>query len=153
MNPFEIVISPNASLSRQANIALFSSLAVIILVVATGFTLMGFWMILPFAGLELTALAAALMYVDYQNQYREVVRVDDATVSVASGYRRQQQACEFKRGWTSVLLRQAGPHNQPSKLLLRSAGKQVEIGACLEPDDRTDLWRELKQVIEQTQHS
>lgn len=152
MNPFEIVISPNASLSRQANIGLFLSLAGIILVVATGFTLMGFWMILPFAGLELAALAAALTYVDYQNQYREVVRVDDVTVSVASGYRRQQQECEFKRGWTSVLLRQDGPHNQPSKLLLRSAGKQVEIGACLESDDRKDLWRELKQVIEQPQN-
>ncbi len=153
MDQLEIVISPNASLSRQANIALFLSLMGILLVVATGFTLMGFWMILPFAGLELIALAVALAYVDYQNQYREVVKVDEVTVKIASGYRKAQHACEFKRGWTSVLLRQSSRQNQPSKLILRSAGKQIEIGACLEADDRKDLWRELKQVIEQPANS
>lgn len=151
MNPLEIVISPNASLSRQANILLFLSLTIIILVVAAGFTLMGYWVILPFAGLELAALATALVYVDYQNQYREVVHVNDHTVKVESGYRKAQSACEFKRGWTSVLLRDESKHNRPSKLVLRSAGKQVEIGACLASDDRKDLWRELKQIIEQPQ--
>lgn len=149
MNQLEFVISPNASLSRQANIALFASLAGIILTVSIGFTVMGYWLVLPFAGIELAALAAVLVYVDYQNQYREIVSVDELSVKVATGYRRAQQAWEAQRHWTTVLMSSGRSPGHPGKLLLRSGGRQVEIGACLVQEERADLWRELKQIIEQ----
>lgn len=145
----EFVIAPNASLERRTNIMFFLGISAVILVIAVGLTLMGFWMVLPFAGLELTALGAALLMVDYKNQYREVVRVSEQTVSIASGHKGPQKSYEFNRRWTSVLLQAGVSDNHPEKLLLRSRGRQIEVGACLVPEERSDLWRTLKKLIEQ----
>jgi len=149
MSQAEIVITPNASLERRTNIMFFVGISAVILVIAIGLTMMGFWMILPFAGLEMLGLAAALIMVDYKNQYREIVSISEQTVKVASGHREPQKSCEFNRHWTSVLLQTGVSVNHPEKLILRSQGRQVEVGACLVPEERSDLWRKLKKLIEQ----
>ena len=104
---------------------------------------------MPFAGLELAGLGLALLMVDYQNQYREIVRIDNRTVKFASGHRQAQKTCEFSRHWTTVVLERGYTVNQPNRLLLRSKGRQVEVGACLVSEERNDLWRKLKQLVEQ----
>jgi len=129
--------------------ALFLAMSTVILLIAVGLAMMGFWLVMPFAGLEMLGLGAALLMVDYQNQYREVVSVDDQTVTIASGHKQAQKTCEFDRHWTTVLLESGNTANQPKRLLLRSKGRQVEVGACLVSEDRTDLWRTLKQLVEQ----
>ncbi len=149
MSQAEIVITPNASLERHTNILFFLGISVVILVIAIGLTMMGYWLVLPFAGLELVGLGAALIMVDYKNQYREIVSISEQTVKVASGHRQPQKSYEFNRRWTSVSLQAGVSMHHPEKLILRSQGRQVEVGACLVPEERSDLWRRLKKLIEQ----
>ena len=52
------------------------------LTVAVGFALAGYWPILPFAGLELLALGAALRWSLREGQRRELIRVDEDRVLV-----------------------------------------------------------------------
>ena len=57
---FRLVLTPNRSLSWHGNVRIWAALFVLSALIATGFTLMGAWVIIPFAGLELIALACGI---------------------------------------------------------------------------------------------
>lgn len=75
--------------------------------VAVGFAIAGYWPILPFAGLELLALGAALRWSLLQGQRRELISVEESRVLVRKTGRKRQYDFEFVRPWTRVELVEA----------------------------------------------
>ena len=75
-NPVDtrLVIGPNASLTDRQALVFFAGMCGVCLTIAAVFAGVGLWPVLPFAGLELAALAAALWVVVQRNRYREVPR-------------------------------------------------------------------------------
>ena len=53
--------APNCSISPTGLLCAFAALAAVTLAIATGFALMGAWLVLPFAGLEVLALGVAFV--------------------------------------------------------------------------------------------
>ena len=53
---WRLVIEPNCSLSWRQSMAFFIGISVLCMSIATVFALKGYWLIFPFAGLELLAL-------------------------------------------------------------------------------------------------
>jgi uncharacterized membrane protein len=128
--------------------AFFLGITAVSLTVAGSFALAGYWPILPFAGLELAGLGAALRWSMRQGGRRELIRVDERTVSVCKSGGRHERAYEFPRPWTRVELVRARNGHWPSRLLLGAMGRRVEIGAFLTDSERDGLGRRLRQVIE-----
>jgi uncharacterized membrane protein len=144
-----LVIGPNASLSvRQA--WLFMGITTVFgLGIALGMAFLGFWPVIPFAGLELGALGAALYLSVRRNGYREVVVIDAHSVRVEFGMQGRGALTTFhlQRGPARVLL-ESGPHRHaPSRLLLSSCGQVVRLGACLTDDERLQLAARIKQLL------
>ena len=83
--PARVVIAPNASLRPEQAVWFMVSISAVGLSIALVFMWMGFWPVLPIAGLELTALGAALWVSLRRNAYREVVDVNDGHVIVEMG--------------------------------------------------------------------
>ena len=117
------------------------------MIVAGGFAAAGYWPILPFAGLELLALGAALYWSMRQGRNRELIRVDDRLVTVQRYPGGEQDEIEFARHWTRVELVPAGSRHWPSRLMLRSRGRSVEIGSFLTDSERLGLKKRLAEVI------
>ena len=80
-----LVIGPNASMSVRQAVWFIAWMCMVSLLIGGFFAWRGFWPILPFAGLELAALAAALAVSLRRNRYREVVDFDDEAVRVEVG--------------------------------------------------------------------
>ena len=74
---FRLVLTPNRSLSWHGNVRIWAALFVLSALIATGFTLMGAWVIIPFAGLELIALACGIYLTSRECQRQEVLSIDD----------------------------------------------------------------------------
>src|SRR5262245_44660681 len=72
-----VVIGPNASLSEAQAWAFMGWMCAVGFGIAAVFAARGYWPILPFAGLELAALGAALWVTQRRNRYREVISVTD----------------------------------------------------------------------------
>jgi len=110
---------------------------------------LGFWPVIPFAGLELSALGAALYVSVRRNRYREVVVIGPRRVYVEFGMlgRGVASAVELQRGPTRVLLEPGGNRNAPSRLLLSSGGQLVRIGTCLTEDERRALATRIRQLL------
>lgn len=145
----QIVIGPNASLStRQA--WLFMGLATVMgLGIAGSLAAMGFWPVVPFTGLELAALGAALWVSVRRNAYREVLSFHTEQVVVEFGLagKGAGSRVELTRYWTRVLLEAGANRHAPTRLVLTSAGQRVEVGRCLTDEERGQLKLRIQELL------
>lgn len=141
------VLRPNMGLYWRTTVRAYILIVIASLTVAISFALAGFWPILPFAGMELLALGAALYVTARRGRYREVVRVGDRRIEIEKGYRGPEQAWVFERAWSEVVLDPPEHHWYPSRLAIRSRGDSVELGAFLTEPERVRLSRELQRCI------
>ncbi len=141
------VIRPNRSLSWTAAKRFYLGIVLVSLVIALGFAFLGLWPILPFAGLELVALGICLFLCARRSRHCEVITVDRITVRVEKGTNRPELRWDLPRAWVTVALQcqPAGWH--PSRLVLRSHGKGVEVGSFLNEPERRQLAAELNAVV------
>lgn len=146
MHLFEL--RPNCSLTRRTATIFFLSIATVSLGIAGIFAAAGYWPILPFAGLELAALGAALHFSMRQGRMRELIRVDEHDVTVRKSHGDQTHEYAFRRPWTRVRLDRAPAGHWPSRLSLTSMGRSVEVGSFLTDDERDSLRGRLTEVID-----
>jgi len=69
-------------------VLVFCAMTLPVLGVAGAWSIKGYWLILPFAGLELLALGIALAITVRRGRYREIVRFDRRRVRVRRPARR-----------------------------------------------------------------
>ena len=81
-----IVAKPNHSSSWRNNKLALLAISFPSLGAAIGFTALGAWPVLPFAGAELLALSAALYYVNWKLEYRHVITLSEKTVLIDKGH-------------------------------------------------------------------
>lgn len=135
----EIIARPNQSASWRTNLLVLAALAVPSLGAAIGFALAGAWPILPLAGLELTALGAALYYVNWKLQYRQVITVNENSVQVDEGYLAPRQRHRFARPAAALsVLREEHPWKGP-QLALYDRNGSVQLGEFLGREDALKL--------------
>lgn len=139
----EFILRPNQSLTWRANLIVIGVLFVVSLVVAIGFTLQGFWPILPFAGLELLVVTVAFYCVGLAGRERQVVRIGVRTVEIEKGRRLPCTRIEIPRHWARVSLQRTRVAWYPSRLVIRSHGREVVIGEFLTEDERRTLAGDL----------
>lgn len=142
---FEIV--PNRSLTVRSATVFYLSIVITPLIIATFFAYAGMWPILTAAGVEAIALGTALWWTLRKTKTRELIRVDERNVLVRKSQPGRDEEHEFSRYWTQVRLIQPASTNWPSRLLLRSRGRSVEIGSFLTNSERVGLERRLAEVI------
>ncbi len=143
----QIVVRPNQSLSWNGNKLFFWGITAVSALVVGPLTYMGFWPVLPFAGLELAVLGWALYHCARRGQWREVIVVDGDRVEVTAGRAEPAQQWSAHRLWTQVVLEPPRFRGHPARLLLRSAGRSVELGAFLTDEERVQLAGLLREVL------
>lgn len=144
-----LVIGPNASLTDRQALGFFAGMCGVCLTIAAVFAGLGLWPVLPFAGLELAALAAALWVVVQRNRYREVLEFDGQRLCVEFGITGEgvRGRCEWPRNGTRVWL-ERGPHEtSPTRLVLAYGSAQLHIGSCLTDAERAALMMRLKELL------
>jgi uncharacterized membrane protein len=148
-----IIARPNRSASWQANLWILLALAVPSLIIAIAFTLLGAWPILPFAGLELLALGAALYYVNWKLEYRHVITLSDDSVRIDKGFYAPKQSWKFSRqGAGLAITPEKHPWDGP-ELSMHNRHECVSLGEFLNRDDSLKLIALLKQEIRVRSHS
>jgi uncharacterized membrane protein len=144
-----LVIGPNASMSVGQAVWFMGGMCAVALAIAGFFAAQGYWPILPFAGLELAALGAALAVSLRRNGYREVLRFEGDTLCVEKGEVGRGLSLRLRLPRTQVrVLVESGPHrNSPSRLLLSWSGQQLELGRCLTDEERERIAVRMRELI------
>lgn len=148
-----IVAKPNHSSSWRNNKLFLLLISVPSLGAAIGFTALGAWPVLPFAGLELAALSAALYYVNWKLEYRHVITVSEDSVSIDKGHYLPRRHWRFEREHTGIAVTPErhpweGPH-----LALHGKQESVRVGDFLNRDDCLSLLALLRRELLVRTHS
>ena len=141
------IIMPNRAMPWHHIVWIYSIFAAFMLGIAMGFFFQGFVLVLPFAGLELMALGVGLYISACRGKSREVITISDNKVKVEIGRDKPEQCYEFERCWSQIVLQKPGNRWYPSRLLIRSHGRHVEVGGFLNEEERIGLARALRNTI------
>jgi uncharacterized membrane protein len=138
---FSLTVKRKCSISPQALAVLLALTACFAFAIGIAFALYGAWPILPFAGLEIAALAAAFYLngrhaADYE---RIALEAGLLVVEVRDGERVTTH--RFNPQWVRL---ETSETRRDARLALRSQGKELEIGRHLDAPGRERLAQEVR---------
>lgn len=145
------VVKPNQAMSWRALMLVYLGIATITFTIGLSFYFKGLTLILPFSGIEVLALGAALYICAWRGGVQEVILIDNDKVVIESGRLEPESRVVFHRAWVKVVLERSWNCWYPSRLLLRSHGRQVEIGKFLNEQERQGFALELCNALKNNQ--
>ncbi|MCX7891008.1 MAG: DUF2244 domain-containing protein [Burkholderiales bacterium] len=137
---FSVTVRRNCSISPRNACLAFAAAAVVSFAIGVGFAAAGAWLVLPFAGIEIAALAAAFFFHARHAGDCESIAVRDGRLRIEV---RRGGACEvheFHPAWARLALRRCGGE---LRLFVGAHGRDVEVGRHLTVPARGALAREL----------
>ena len=144
-NNFRVTFKPNSALTADNKIKVVVLLAIIPLLIGVGFSLIGAWLVLPFVGLKILALAIAFYYINNHEADYESICIDGDSLVVERSTAQQVSQDVINPYWVKIL-----QHKLPNgelHLYLQSHGKEIEVGRYLTREQRELLAKQLKQRI------
>ena len=139
----QIIVKGNRSVTWRANVLLASAVGCASLFFGIGIAFFGYWLVLPFAGLEFVFVLVCLGKTYRRLGYMEVISIGDNTVVIESGHEKPDKTVELIRAWTQVRFEDPPSCFDVGKLVLQSTGQSYEIGSCLAKEEKRKLYREM----------
>lgn len=137
---FSLTLKRNCSISPAGLACVFVALAIAVLAIGTGFALLGAWLILPFAGLEVLLLAGAfVLQARHATDYERIELAGERLrIDVADGARTARYELDARRVRIAM---------DEGALVLRSPGETLELGRHLDATARAAFAAELKRRL------
>lgn len=146
------LIKRNCSASPTQLAAVFGSLVAVSLAFGAVFAALGLWMVLPFVGLELVAVAAAFLCHGRHATDAERIELAGDRLTVERIEAERSRRWEFDRRRVRVEVDERGAGmGARVRVHVASRGEQVEIGRHLLDAKRAALARELRTALESGQ--
>ena len=145
---FRWMLKRNCSASPQQLALVFGSIVLLSFLIGAAFAAFGLWLVLPFVGLELLAVAVA--FVCYGRHAADFERIEfgGGEVRVERHEGGQVDRSRFVLPWTRVELDEAGRGwMRRVRLFIVARGTRVEVGRHLPEPRRRQLAQELKQAL------
>ena len=124
---YRFILSPNCSISWRDLVIFYCFTCFVILAIGIFFTLQGLWLVLPFSGLEMMVLGAALYLTSRKVHRREIITLDQERVRVEKGVQKVDQSWEFATAGTRIFSEPGERRFAASRLILGAHGNYVEV--------------------------
>lgn len=138
---FQAALYPNRSLSDTGFLVLMGLVVLVSTLVGVGFALVGAWPISGFLGLDVLLLYLAFRWNRRDASRADFIRLDENGLAVRrimpNG---ETKEWHFETAWVQVVA-------ERKRLLLRSHGKELVIGAYLTAPERQGLAEALEDAI------
>jgi uncharacterized membrane protein len=137
---------PNCSLTQRERKNVFGLIVMMLLLIASIFSWLGYWLIMPFAGLEIGVLAWAFDSLGkHVGDYESLcICGDEILIERRHGTHLERRALNCL--WARLILVEARPGRRV-ELAVRSHGQTTEVGAFLTDEARLELAEELQTWI------
>jgi uncharacterized membrane protein len=145
------LIKRNCSASPRQLALVFGSLVAVSFAFGAGFAAQGLWMVLPFVGLELVAVAAAFIcYGRNAGDYERIELADgNLVVDQVQGGRRTRWELDPRQ--VRVEVEENSEAGSRVRVRLRLRSERIEVGCHLLDARRAGLARELSQALNSAQ--
>ena len=141
---FRLLLKRNCSISPSGLLWAYGLIAFVTLGIAAVFAVLGAWMILPFAGIEIVCLGIAFIVNGRHATDYEQILLDDGRLTVEVRESDSIRRHEFNSAWARVRLTGEGSE---TRVVLESSGHRLEVGRHLRQEARLDLAGELNRRL------
>lgn len=138
----------NCSLAPRQLVSVYAALCMVSLVIAAGFWSVGALMVLPFAGVELLAVGAAMVVYARHAADNESIRLLPGRLVVERAVGRRVERVEFTPAWVRV----EPEHGDRSLIELSGQGRRISVGRFVRPELRRELADELRWALRRWSH-
>jgi uncharacterized membrane protein len=146
--PATWLIKRNCSASPRLLAGVFASLVAVSFAFGATFAAEGLWMVLPFVGLEIVAVAAAFLCYGRHAADFERIELNDGVLTVERQEGGRSLEFKFDAPWVRVELEERGAGlGKRVRLALACKGQRIEIGRYLVDDRRSTLGREIRGAL------
>jgi len=125
-------------MSPKALAGVFAVLALAVLAIGAGFALLGAWLVLPFAGLEVLLLGAA--YVAYARHAADYERLEIEPGGLRVEVAQADRVARHRLVNAKVSV-------EDGRVVLRDAKEELEVGRYLGAEARAELAAELQKRL------
>ena len=137
---------PRCSLTRPQERCFFLSMALLCMGTATVFAAWGYWLILPFAGLEIGLLAWALETMRERESDYETLTIDGDAVRLEWRSGKRSGRRDMNRQWMRVRC-ECDASGRSCRLSVGSHGRETEVGHYLSDEARLKLAATLRSKL------
>ncbi len=141
----QLVLTPNRSANWAQTKHLLYVLAGTSMGIATAWSFVGAWVILPFAGFEVGLLAFLMHRVCFATYQQQVIRIREDDVFIQLGVYKPARGWRLNKANTRLIVTEPNHIDDPIGLSLRDDKHTVELGTFLNIDDKQCVLDELKQ--------
>jgi len=143
VNSVQWLFRKNCSLAPKQLLYWYFSIALLTLIIASGFGLMGYWVVLPFAGLELLVLAGAFLIYGRHATDFEMIQLTGAELRLVRLVGQTQTEKVVPAQW--VRLEYDGRYKAP--LVIRYQGQTITFGRFVAEQDKPALHKEMRTAL------
>jgi uncharacterized membrane protein len=139
----EWLLKRNCALSPAQSAVCFACICLLSLGIATGFGLLGAWMVMPFALLEAVGLVAAFFWFGRHAADYEKIQAAQGRVTLETGLGSTVSRLETVAPWFRV------EYDGRSRELIKigSGNKQFQVGRFVPSNKRGQLAKEIRQAL------
>ncbi|WP_370263762.1 DUF2244 domain-containing protein [Limnobacter sp.] len=147
--PQRWVFKRNCALTPRQLLSWYLSLCALTLVIASGFAIMGFWIVLPFAGLELLLVGIAfVIYARHAADY-EAIELRPGHLRLEWAHGSKLTEIEWPPQWTQLSYN--GRYKAP--LVISHRGQQVKMGKFIAEKDKSSLHLQIRAALARAAYS
>jgi uncharacterized membrane protein len=140
-------LRPNRSWTWRSNLYCIAALMAISTTVATTFAWHGFWLVLPFTALEMSALFACLYVCVRRTHAQEVLIFSSDELIVETGHRRPEHIYRFARFFARFRVERTDNAWHQDRVAIQVRDQRLEIGRFLSSDDKVRLIEQLRLMV------
>ncbi|BFT29816.1 hypothetical protein D210916BOD24_09920 [Alteromonas sp. D210916BOD_24] len=138
-----LYLTPNRSASWQQTKYLMLGFAIVVFTIAVAWSVVGAWVILPFAGVEVIALAITMYFVSRSTYQWEQVTLTPYTVVITNS---RGTNLRIARPDTYLFFIEDTSNRKMPRLIFKSSNVNAEVGAFLNNSDKCLLLKHLDEA-------
>ena len=138
-----LVLKPNSSMSWETNKKILFAMFIVNMVIGISFAVIGAWLILPFAGLEILLVGCGMYYVCWKLNFQETIALQAQNLRIQKGVYYPKQVWDWQASNTRVLLKPSQYRMSAPALFLQHLNETIEIGHFLNREEKLRLKEKL----------
>jgi len=134
-----LLLHPNKSMSWETNKKILAAMFVVNIMIGIGFAMIGAWLILPFAGLEIALVGLGMYYVCWKLNFKEIITIEAESLTLQKGVYYPKQTWHWQKSQTSLIKQPSSYRMSAPKLFLQHLNETVEVGDFLNRKEKKKL--------------
>ena len=142
----KIILSPNRSASMRQTQVVIVAVSLFVLMIGVGWSFVGGYLVLPFAGLDVGLFAYFMYKVCNQTYEKQVITIGDNHVLIETGKHCVERTFKLERPEVFILVAEPEKPTEPIELSLSDSKSRFELGSFLNHSDKAEARLIFKQA-------